>query len=117
MKTLRNAVQGILAAMAKKRKAGRATGNHLAPRNNSTIDQEDHFHDSEDEFFAGRDKILLDEEPAAKRRRRLQEQERDLQSSDEEVFQDPASDQESLDDLDSNPQDGDDAALDGLVSV
>lgn len=112
MKTLRNAVQGILAAMAKKRKAGRATGNHLAPRNNSTIDQEDHFHDSEDEFFAGRDKILLDEEPAAKRRRRLQEQERDLQSSDEEVFQDPASDQESLDDLDSNPQDGDDAALD-----
>jgi U3 small nucleolar RNA-associated protein 3 len=110
--TLHNALKGTVAAMAKKRKAGKATGNHLAPRNDSTIDPEDHFHDSEDEFFAGRDKILLDEEPAAKRRRRLQEQENDLQPSDEEVFQDPLSDEESLDGLDSDPQYEDDAPPD-----
>ena len=29
------------------------------------------FDDSEDEFFAGRDKILLEDGPAAKRQRRL----------------------------------------------
>ena len=98
--------------MAKKRKAGKSTGSRSAPQNDSTFDPEDHFHDSEDEFFAGRDKILLDEEPAAKRRRRLQEQENDLQPSDEEVFQDPVSDEESLDDLDLDAQDGDDAAAD-----
>ncbi|KEF51696.1 uncharacterized protein A1O9_12331 [Exophiala aquamarina CBS 119918] len=98
--------------MAKKRKAGRATGNPVVTRND---DLEDHFNDSEDEFFAGRDKILLDEEPTAKRRRRLQEQEIDLQSSDEEVFQnlDPLSnddDDESDEDLDLDPRDVEDAA-------
>ena len=46
------------------------------------------FDDSEDEFYAHRDKILVDEAPAAKRRRKLEEQYADLQPSDEEVFED-----------------------------
>lgn len=99
---LRNLVDEKVAVMAKKRKAARATGTHVATRNDLTTDPEDHFDDSEDEFFAGRDKILLDEEPAAKRRRRLQEQEIDLQPSDEEVFQD----QDPLSD-DDDESDGD----------
>ncbi len=44
------------------------------------------FDDSEDDFYSHRDKILLDEGPAAKRRRKLEEQHADLQPSDEEVF-------------------------------
>jgi len=93
--------------MAKKRKAGRGAGSRAATRNDFTTDPEDHFDDSQDEFFAGRDKILLEEEPAAKRRRRLQEQEIDLQASDEEVFQDQdlpsdESDQFEDDDLDAD---------------
>lgn len=42
--------------------------------------------DSDDEFHLNRDRILLDEEPSAKRRRRWQEQEEFLQASDEEVL-------------------------------
>lgn len=45
------------------------------------------FDDSEDEFYTHRDKILLDEAPAAKRRRGLEE-EAELQHSDEEVLED-----------------------------
>ncbi|KIW12653.1 hypothetical protein PV08_09931 [Exophiala spinifera] len=73
--------------MAKKRKAGRASQQD-APSRTDRYDVEERFDDSEDEFFAGRDKILLDEAPAAKRLRRLEEQEKHLQSSDEEVYED-----------------------------
>ena len=44
------------------------------------------FDDSEDEFYAHRDKILLDEGPVTKRRRKYEEQHADLEPSDEEVF-------------------------------
>lgn len=102
--------QATVAAMAKKRKATNAGSRNGRARQNPTTDPEDHFNDSEDEFFTGRDKILLNEEPAAKRRRRVQEQEADLEPSDEEVFQDPESENESLDDAASESQDEDDAA-------
>ena len=42
--------------------------------------------DSDDEFHINRDRVLLDEEPDAKRRRKWQEQEEFIQPSDEEVL-------------------------------
>ena len=60
-------------AMGKKRKA---IGRPAAEMQNvqTKYDVDEQFADSEDEFFAGRDKILLDEGPAGKRRRKLEEQ-------------------------------------------
>ncbi|KAH0847238.1 hypothetical protein FOPE_00351 [Fonsecaea pedrosoi] len=84
--------------MAKKRKAARTVQTSTPRGQNDRYGAEETFDDSEDEFFAGRDKVLLDEAPAAKRRRRLQDQERDLEPSDEEVYQEPASEDESEDD-------------------
>ncbi|EGE03202.1 Sas10/Utp3 family protein [Trichophyton equinum CBS 127.97] len=75
--------------MAKKRKAG---GTALAHRSKNPIDNENsrfaadaRFENSEDEFEAGRDRVLLEERPEVKRRRKLEEDERLLQLSDEEV--------------------------------
>jgi U3 small nucleolar RNA-associated protein 3 len=101
--------------MAKKRKATKPTGQPTAAQPDSRFDIEDRFEDSEDEFFAGRDKILLDEEPAAKRRRRIEDQEKELQSSDEEVYQDPDSDDESDDPGHVNGQDEEDEEEDEEV--
>ncbi|KAF8858586.1 hypothetical protein BDZ45DRAFT_673862 [Acephala macrosclerotiorum] len=42
--------------------------------------------DSEDEFNINRDKVMLDEAPDAKRRRKWQEEDADLEPSDEEVL-------------------------------
>ncbi|KAK0925480.1 something about silencing protein 10 [Friedmanniomyces endolithicus] len=55
--------------------------------------------DSDDDFHLQRDEVLLGEEPGAKRRRRLEEQEEFLQPSDEEVldYEDPE-DEEDEDD-------------------
>ncbi|KAJ9602594.1 something about silencing protein 10 [Cladophialophora chaetospira] len=80
--------------MAKKRKASREVQVSVPP---TQYDPEETFQDSEDEFFAGREKILLDEQPAAKRRRRLEEQEQDLQPSDEEVYDQVDTDEEHED--------------------
>ncbi|OAP65087.1 hypothetical protein AYL99_01059 [Fonsecaea erecta] len=88
--------------MANKRKAARVAEPSTRRPQNGRHDADETFADSEDEFFAARDKVLLDEGPAAKRRRRLQEQERDLQPSDEEVYGDPATDDESDGQLDDN---------------
>ena len=69
--------------------------------------------DSDDEFHIQKDKVLLDDEPEVKRRRKIQEQEEFLQVSDEEVL--AYSDAEEEDDDD----EGDDAAQydqDGAVS-
>lgn len=65
--------------MGKKRKAGGKPPTELREeqvRQNAQTkyDVDERFADSEDEFFAGRDKILLDEGPASKRRRKLDEQ-------------------------------------------
>lgn len=59
--------------MAKKRKAGgRPAAKAEAPAR-TKFDVEERFDDSEDEFQTGRDHILLDEAPDAKRRRRVAE--------------------------------------------
>lgn len=56
--------------MGKKRKAGGRPSKGEAPTR-TKFDIEERFDDSEDEFQAGRDQILLDEAPEAKRRRRV----------------------------------------------
>ena len=61
--------------MGKKRKAGRAIGHDDSadrPEQTKFAPDED-FAGSEDEFYRGKDKILLQEGPEAKRRRRLQD--------------------------------------------
>ncbi|KAK1816668.1 something about silencing protein 10 [Friedmanniomyces endolithicus] len=52
--------------------------------------------DSDDEFRLQRDEVLLGEEPGAKRRRKLEEQEEFLQPSDEEVldYEEPEDDED-----------------------
>ncbi|KAL8938766.1 MAG: hypothetical protein Q9216_003712 [Gyalolechia sp. 2 TL-2023] len=95
--------------MAKKRKAsnqkaGRQTnGRDQEPNSKLTINTYEDVADSEDEFFINRDKILLDEGPEQKRRRKIQEDEALLEPSDEEVLPEPSSasvseDEESHDD-------------------
>jgi U3 small nucleolar RNA-associated protein 3 len=58
---------------SKKRKAGRPAQPKNAPEP-SKFDIEERFDDSEDDFQAGRDQILLEEGPEAKRRRRVAEE-------------------------------------------
>lgn len=58
---------------SKKRKAGRPAQQKSAPEP-SKFDIEERFDDSEDEFQTGRDQVLLDERPEAKRRRRVAEE-------------------------------------------
>lgn len=91
--------------MGKKRKS-RPTAD------SQTVDPRDELHDdSEDEFYAGRDKILLEETPAAKRRRKIEEHDIHLQPSDEEVFQDDIGED---DEQESAPEPSED---DGAVGV
>lgn len=64
--------------MAKKRKAGgRTYGDSKAPKNDDsklTINSWEDVADSEDEFLLNREKVMLDEGPAAKRLRKYQEE-------------------------------------------
>jgi U3 small nucleolar RNA-associated protein 3 len=64
--------------MAKKRKAGgRAYGEPKVPKDEDSklaINTWEDVADSEDEFHINRDKVLLDEEPAAKKLRKWQEE-------------------------------------------
>jgi U3 small nucleolar RNA-associated protein 3 len=64
--------------MAKKRKAGgRAYGEPKAPKEEDSklaISTWEDVADSEDEFHINRDKVLLDEGPAAKKLRKWQEE-------------------------------------------
>lgn len=59
--------------MAKKRKAGAALKDVAIPVK-TKFDVNERFDDSEDDFYTGRDKILLDTEPATKRQKRIEEQ-------------------------------------------
>ncbi|KAJ5351569.1 hypothetical protein N7452_000543 [Penicillium brevicompactum] len=73
----------------------------------SKFDIEERFDDSEDEFQTGRDQVLLDERPEAKRRRRVAEEEELIQPSDEEILGYESVDED--DDLeDEEEQDDDD---------
>jgi U3 small nucleolar RNA-associated protein 3 len=65
--------------MGKKRKVGRKPPDELREdqtRQNvqTKYHVDEQFMDSEDDFFAGRDKILLEEGPASKRRRKIEEE-------------------------------------------
>jgi hypothetical protein len=62
--------------MAKKRKAGGrpAKQNSAQESERTKFAFEERFDDSGDEFQAGRDQILLEEAPEAKRRRKMAEQ-------------------------------------------
>ncbi|KAJ9212411.1 hypothetical protein DTO166G4_6042 [Paecilomyces variotii] len=91
--------------MAKKRKAsGRGSGKPSAKEsealNRSKFAFEERFDDSEDDFQAGRDQILLEEGPEAKRRRKLQEKDDKLEASDEEILGYESVDEDELDDED-----------------
>lgn len=63
--------------MAKKRKtrasSGKSTAKDGSYEQNSRFDINEQFSDSADEFQTGRDHILLEEGPEAKRRRKLAE--------------------------------------------
>lgn len=66
--------------MAKKRKVGGKPFGHQEPQETNrddsklTITNWEDVADSEDEFFINRDKILLEEGPAQKRQRKIQEE-------------------------------------------
>ncbi|CAN9148636.1 unnamed protein product [Alternaria sp. RS040] len=98
--------------MAKKRKAG--SGASRAPRapkeedSRMRINTFEDVADSEDEFHMNRDKILLDEGPAAKRMRKYQEEDKFLQPSDEEVL-DAGSDDDDDDEDDEDDDTGDES--------
>ncbi|EOD44317.1 putative sas10 utp3 family protein [Neofusicoccum parvum UCRNP2] len=74
--------------MAKKRKASGQSkpGKTDAQSSKLAISTYEDVADSEDEFHINRDKILLDEGPEAKRRRKWKEQDQLLEPSDEEVL-------------------------------
>ncbi|KAF2141884.1 uncharacterized protein K452DRAFT_318815 [Aplosporella prunicola CBS 121167] len=83
---------------AKKRKAGPQAPKEAPSSSKLAINTYADVADSEDEFHINRDKILLDEGPEAKRRRRWREEEQDLQASDEDVLD--YSESENEDDAD-----------------
>jgi U3 small nucleolar RNA-associated protein 3 len=67
--------------MGKKRKAGRSgAGVPKAPSNEdetvttARYDQDETFVDSQDEFFAGKDQIMVEEGPLRKRRKQIEEE-------------------------------------------
>jgi U3 small nucleolar RNA-associated protein 3 len=101
--------------MAKKRKAGgRTYGEPKAPKEDDSklaINTWEDVADSEDEFHINRDKVLLDEGPAAKKLRKWQEEDKFLQPSDEEVL-DYNDDDDDADDLDDAGSDAESDDLD-----
>ncbi|CEN62375.1 Putative Sas10/Utp3 family protein [Aspergillus calidoustus] len=92
--------------MGKKRKAGgRPAANKTPEEENYKFDVEERFDDSADEFQTGRDQVLLEEAPEAKRRRKLAEEEEALQPSDEEILGYESFDEELDEDDDMDDED------------
>ncbi|KAF2401071.1 hypothetical protein EJ06DRAFT_581285 [Trichodelitschia bisporula] len=96
--------------MAKKRKTSSraaATRSEPAPLGSSklTINTYADVADSEDEFLANREMIMLDEGRDAKRRRMAAEEVEGLESEGEEVLALPSSDEEDYDDEDADEDD------------
>lgn len=71
--------------MAKRKAGGRPAVKTEAPAR-TKFDVEERFDDSEDEFQTGRDQILLDEAPDAKRRRRVADDGMKYESHDARCF-------------------------------
>ncbi|KAF1953359.1 Sas10/Utp3 family protein-like protein [Byssothecium circinans] len=93
--------------MGKKRKAGGRYGESKTPKEENSklaISTYEDVADSEDEFLINRDKILLDEGPAAKKLRKWKEEDKFLEPSDEEVL-----DYRGLDDEEEEDEDDFDA--------
>ncbi|KAF6217796.1 hypothetical protein HO133_006623 [Letharia lupina] len=99
--------------MAKKRKASGQPFGRDEPRefndadNKLRINTYEDVADSEDEFHINRDKILLEEGPAQKRQRKIQEDEAILEPSDEEVLasnEDVSDYEDDFDDARESPQ-------------
>ncbi|KKK15102.1 hypothetical protein P175DRAFT_0473859 [Aspergillus ochraceoroseus IBT 24754] len=103
--------------MGKKRKVGGRPAKKTEEEHLSKFDIEERFDDSEDEFQAGRDHILLEEEPDAKRRRKLAEEEEIFQPSDEEIMGYESVDDEDLDDEDDVDEEDYDDDEDDLENV
>ncbi|KAK5167995.1 something about silencing protein 10 [Saxophila tyrrhenica] len=99
--------------MGKKRKSARAEADAPSGPNMDVGDSKrrikdfEDVADSDDEFHINRDKVLLDEGPEAKRRRRDQEREAFLDPSDEEVL--GHSDEEEEDEEDESEDERGDA--------
>ena len=71
----------IIFDMGKKRKAGRSgagvpkvTSNEDETVTTARYDQDETFVDSQDEFFAGKDQIMVEEGPLRKRRKQIEEE-------------------------------------------
>ncbi|KAF2460909.1 Sas10 C-terminal domain-containing protein [Lineolata rhizophorae] len=100
--------------MAKKRKAMPSGGQQPEPSepdladSKLRIDTYEDVADAEDEFHIGRDKVLLDDGPEAKRRRKWEEEDKAFELSDNEVLaysspsepEDDSADEDEDDDLD-----------------
>ncbi|KAL9078249.1 MAG: hypothetical protein Q9157_002829 [Trypethelium eluteriae] len=101
--------------MVKKRKASRQTTSIAGkPRNSSDsqlrIETFEDVADSEDEFHLNRDKVILEETPAAKRQRLIYEHDDTLEPSDEEILAySPTPTEDSEDDQSELPTDEDPA--------
>ncbi|OOQ84373.1 Sas10/Utp3 family protein [Penicillium brasilianum] len=95
--------------MGKKRKAGGRPAHKEDAPLRSKFSVEERFEDSEDEFQANRDQILLEEAPEAKRRRRVAEDEEVLQPSDEEIlgYESVDEDEDDLEDEEDYDEDDD----------
>jgi U3 small nucleolar RNA-associated protein 3 len=100
--------------MGKKRKAGGRYGESKAPKDEDSklaISTYADVADSEDEFHINRDKVLLEEGPAAKRMRKWSEQEQFLEGSDEEVLDYRGlEDDEDADEFEEDGEEADDDA-------
>ncbi|OQO11998.1 hypothetical protein B0A48_02637 [Cryoendolithus antarcticus] len=91
--------------MAKKRKGSSRGGDEAsgpsldAGQSRKRIRTYEDVADSDDEFHLNQDKVLLDEQPEVKRRRKLHEREEFLEASDEEVLgQSVSVDEDEVDD-------------------
>ncbi|KAF2019083.1 hypothetical protein BU24DRAFT_341440 [Aaosphaeria arxii CBS 175.79] len=105
--------------MGKKRKAGgRPFGESKSGKEDGNskmrVTTFEDVADSEDEFHINRDKILLEEEPAAKRLRKWQEEEKFLQPSDEEVLGYSSGEDEEDEDIADASEDEEEDDLEGI---
>ncbi|PKY09010.1 Sas10/Utp3 family protein [Aspergillus campestris IBT 28561] len=86
--------------MGKRKASGRPAAQNAPAPQKTKYNVEERFDGSEDEFQAGRDQILLEEAPDAKRRRKIAAQDESLQLSDEEIMGYDSVDEDELDDED-----------------
>ncbi|GAB1196380.1 hypothetical protein APSETT444_005650 [Aspergillus pseudonomiae] len=84
--------------MGKRKAGGRPAARKESAPARTKFNIEERFDDSEDEFQTGRDQVLLEEAPEAKRRRKVIQEEELLQPSDEEIMGYESVDEDDLDD-------------------